>query len=533
MRISKLLSLKLFLIIFVIMSLLSIGFSMYHISIEAGYYEIIARQGASRVSTIVTGALRETMLENNKKRITTTINSIVEKEGVKKISLLNKRGEIVFSTDPKEVHVIAKMDDKMCSPCHQVNGKLKDFQGKHYYNIFTGETGERFLCNIYPIENEKSCWTAGCHAHAQNEKFLGIVRVMIPLKGVDKIISEHKSMLLGTNISLTIVMGLIVGIFIWFFVHIPVNKLIEGTKEISSGNLNHQILIKSKDEIGALALSFNGMTRDLKEAKTEITEWSNQLESRVREKTLELENTQKRNLQIEKMASLGQLSATVAHELNNPIAGILTYSKLIQKKLNKADRQFPDKDEIIRYLKMIESESERSGDIVKNLLLFSRQGNLEKKKTSINSVIESAIELVNHHLQLHNIHLNRELQNDLPELEIDPNLLKQAFIALFVNAVEAMENEGVLTIKTDHLSDEAFINIYIRDSGKGIPEEILSNIFEPFFTTKNAVKGVGLGLSSVFAIIEKHKGTIRVESKVSVGTTFLIKLPLKSVEKKA
>ena len=270
------------------------------------------------------------------------------------------------------------------------------------------------------------------------------------------------------------------------------------------------------------------MTHDLKEAKREITEWSNQLEARVREKSDELESSQKRNLQIEKMASLGQLSATVAHELNNPIAGILTYSKLIQKKLAKAGDAVPDADEVKKFLKMIETESARSGDIVKNLLLFSRQGSIDKKPHNLNSIIDDAIELVNHHLELHNIVLHKEYQSDLPLVNIDQNLIKQALIALFVNGVEAMEDEGTLTVKTDHLDNENAVNFYIKDNGKGIAEEILPNIFEPFFTTKNAVKGVGLGLSSVFAIVEKHEGKISVESEVNIGTTFIVKLPLKS-----
>ena len=529
MRFGRLLSLKLFVIIFFIMSALSIVLSLYHLSFETKHYEEIARTCAGRVSTIVTGSMRMAMMYNDRESINDIIKSIVVREGIDKICMVNMDGVVAHSSADEDVGLVEAMDSNLCSPCHQPNGLPRD-SSKHQFHmiLYNEETGTRDLHYVRPIENESSCSAAPCHYHKPDEKFLGVLRVVIPLQPLDVILSDHQTMLIGTNISLVILMGLIVGIFIWFAVHIPVTKLILGTREISSGNLNHKIDINSKDEIGSLAFSFNEMTHDLKEAKKEITEWSNQLEERVREKTNELESTQKRNLQIEKMASLGQLSATVAHELNNPIAGILTYSKLIQKKLKKAGDAIPDSEEVNKYLHMIETESARSGDIVKNLLLFSREGSIDKKPHNINRIIDESIELINHHLELHNISLNKDYQKDLPLVNIDQNQIKQALIALSVNAVEAMEDDGTLTIKTDRLANENAVNICIKDNGRGIPEEIKPNIFEPFFTTKNAVKGVGLGLSSVFAIIERHEGKITVESEVDVGTTFIIKLPLKS-----
>jgi two-component system NtrC family sensor kinase len=250
------------------------------------------------------------------------------------------------------------------------------------------------------------------------------------------------------------------------------------------------------------------------------------LEKRVQEKTQELEKTQKRNLHIEKMASLGQLSATVAHELNNPISGILTYSKLIQKKLNKDHLDAEEKSKILKNLKMIESESARSGNIVKNMLLFSRQESLEIKPRQINRVIDASIDLISHHLDLHNIKLERNYNTDLPEIEIDENQIKQVLLALCVNAVEAMEDEGILMIRTELHARENEIWICVQDTGKGIPDHVKSQIFEPFFTTKDAIRGVGLGLSSVYAIIQRHGGDIIVESELDKGTTFIIKLGL-------
>jgi two-component system NtrC family sensor kinase len=229
------------------------------------------------------------------------------------------------------------------------------------------------------------------------------------------------------------------------------------------------------------------------------------------------------------MASLGQLSATVAHELNNPIAGILTYSKLIQKKLYKDDLSEEDKNAILKHLKMIETESARSGEIVKNMLLFSRQEAINVKSQQLNEIVEASINLVNHHLSLHNISLVKDLQEDLPLVEVDDNQIKQALLALYVNAVEAMENDGTLTVRTRRKKIQNFVSVFVEDTGKGIPESVKSQIFEPFFTTKNEVKGVGLGLASVYAIVQRHGAEINVYTEREKGTTFEIRIPVTKI----
>jgi len=527
MRFYRLISFRLFILIFLILTTFTIFFSLHYVTIESEQYQEVARQCAKRTSEIVRGSTRHSMLYNHKEDTYDIIETIVEQEGIDEISIYDRKGRIAFSTNKNKIDKVISMDNKACVPCHELSGGIKNSASGKWHKIYKKEDGTRALGFITPIENEESCYTAACHAHKENEKFLGILDVNMSLANMDVLLAENRSKLISTNIAITLLLSLSVGIFIWFFVHVPVNKLIMGTKEISSGNLGYKISGKSKDEIGILASSFNEMSTDLQDAKKEITSWSNELEHRVKEKTNELEKTQKRNIQIEKMASLGQLSATVAHELNNPIAGILTYSKLIQKKLNKDHVLEDEKQSIIKHLKMIESESQRSGDIVKNMLLFSRQHSVEMKLRDINNVIDSSIELISHHLELHNIKLQKHLQYQLPNINVDENQIKQALLALCVNAVEAMENEGTLTIRTECRKIDKFLKIYISDTGKGIPDGVKSQIFEPFYTTKNAVKGVGLGLSSVYAIINKHKGEISVESEVDKGTTFIIQIPLK------
>ncbi len=526
-RLSNLLSFRLFIFIFFILIVLTVGFSLYYIQMESAQYEEVARQCANRTSALVAGSTRNAMLLNQKEKAFEIIHDLASQEGIEKISLYNKRGEIIFSTNNEEIGKVVGFTNRPCATCHSGSGILRKKPQDKWHQIMMTENGYRSLSYLRPIENEEGCSTSDCHSHSSEETYVGVLCVVMSLEKMDQLVEENKASMVTVSIIITIILGLSAGVFLWIGVHVPVNKLIKGTHEISSGNLDYQIRNGGKDEMGILAKSFNEMTNDLKKAKNEITIWSSQLEKRVKEKSEELEKTQKRNLQIEKMASLGQLSATVAHELNNPISGILTYSKLIQKKLNKNGLTAEEKEGVLKHLRMIETESARSGDIVKNMLLFSRQGATDIQQKDINRVINSAVDLVSHHLELHNIQLIKELQEDVPAIYFDENQIKQALIALFVNAVEAMENEGILGITTEWNETKKEIWIYIRDTGKGIPEEVRNYIFEPFFTTKNAVKGVGLGLSSVYAIINNHGGDIIVESEVEKGTTFIVKLPAK------
>ncbi len=526
----RLLSFKIFVLVFVVLIILTVGFSLYYIKTESEQYAEIARQFAYRTSEIVAGSTRNSMLLNAKESTYSIMNGIVKQEGIQKVTLFDKTGRIAFSTDEAEINHIANFAERECSPCHESSGALRKKPIEAWHNIYFDAQGKRLMVYVRPIANEQGCYQSDCHAHQQADSYLGLLRINLSLEKMDSIVEQNRSRMISTNIATTLALALTVGILIWFFVHVPVKKLILGTREVSNGNLNYQIKSSAGDEMGSLARSFNQMTEDLREAKREITSWSNQLEHRVQEKTQELERTQKRNLQIEKMASLGQLSATVAHELNNPIAGILTYSKLIQKKLTKENIPIPDKEAILKSLKMIETESERSGTIVKNMLLFSRQEAIEIKSHDLNQVIADSIELIAHHLELHNIKLVREFQPDLPAVEIDDSQIKQALLALYVNAVEAMENEGVLTVKTELKLSEHSVYTYIKDTGKGISDDLKAQIFEPFFTTKNAVKGVGLGLSAVYAIIQRHHGEIWVESEINKGSTFIIKMPLKQLK---
>ncbi|MHB8974262.1 MAG: sensor histidine kinase [Pirellulaceae bacterium] len=232
---------------------------------------------------------------------------------------------------------------------------------------------------------------------------------------------------------------------------------------------------------------------------------------------------------MEKMASLGKLSATVAHELNNPLSGMLTLTRLVRRELPKQPIPEDVQDEMSRYLRLVEKECSRCGSIVQNLLLFTRRMNAETAVVDLNEVVDQSIMLVQHHVKLANIELSTQLLDGDSKFIADGAQVQQALVALLVNAVEAMKESGRharrLSIRLEGNADE--VQIDIEDTGVGIPLEVLPHIFEPFFSTKQAESGVGLGLSVVYGIVERHGGRIDVDSHVNRGTTFHVRLPRK------
>jgi len=233
-----------------------------------------------------------------------------------------------------------------------------------------------------------------------------------------------------------------------------------------------------------------------------------------------LRSTQNQLLQSEKMASLGKLAAGVAHEINSPLTGILTYSSLLHEAKQDGDR---DKED----LEVIVNETNRCKMIVKGLLDFARQTEPQKVLSDINEVTQKSINLISHQASIQNVKIERKIQPDLPQIMIDVGQIQQVFINILLNAIEAMPQGGILTVSSE-IEDQMVI-VGFTDTGIGIPEENLPKIFDPFFTTKKQGKGTGLGLSVSYGIIERHRGKLEVKSQVGKGTTFTVKLPIKEI----
>ncbi|MFQ6092038.1 MAG: sensor histidine kinase [bacterium] len=531
MKFTRLLSFRLFLLILAVMV---IFFSLYtYINIRAHTSHLMENVllSANRLSDVIKRSTHYSMLLNRREDLYHTIQTIGNEPGIDGIRIYNKKGEIMFSTLPGEAGTSVDLQAEACYICHVQEQPLEALPIKKRSRIFSSLQGHRVLGVINPIMNEPGCYKAECHAHQPAQTVLGVLDVKMSLQQIDERIAKSRRDMISYAVVLTLLIGILSAGFIVIMVHIPVKKLIFGTREIASGNLNYSIDLRSRDEIGSLAQSFNLMTRDIKKARDEITRWSSTLELKVKEKTAELEKTQAHIIQMEKMASIGKLSATVAHEISNPLAGILTYTKLVLKMLKKDRLSHEEEESMEKYLTFIKSETGRCGDIVKNLLLFSKKTGGDFRRESLNAIVDKSLQLVNHHLEIQGVTLEKELSPDDDVIFCDANQLQQAFIALFVNGVEAMSKGGTLKVKTSSADGDDTVHIFITDTGHGIPEEVRPNIFDPFFSTKRDEKRVGLGLSVVYGIIQRHGGSIDVKSKVDQGTTFTISLPRERPEK--
>jgi PAS domain S-box-containing protein len=233
-----------------------------------------------------------------------------------------------------------------------------------------------------------------------------------------------------------------------------------------------------------------------------------------------------RLLQQDKMMSLGRLAASAVHEINNPLAGILNYLRLMIKILSRGAVNEDQLEKFRKYLAVVERETDRCSQIVSNLLAFSRKSRMEYAEMSVNELLERSIMLSQHKMSLQNIQVRTDLDPRTPVILGDFNQLQQCIINLIFNAIDAMPQGGTLTVSSTLRPEEGVVQIGVADSGCGIPEENLPDIFEPFFTTKTEGKGLGLGLSTVCGIVDGHKGTIQVTSEVGKGTAFTIKLPI-------
>lgn len=261
---------------------------------------------------------------------------------------------------------------------------------------------------------------------------------------------------------------------------------------------------------------FDYLERQL-QAYEEILSLNEELNSYIKR----LESTQKQLIQSEKLSALGQLAASVAHELNNPLAGVLNYSKLLAKKVSSDSF---NKEEALSNLSKMESAVNRCSGIVRGLLDFARQSEPMLQPIAMSSVIDQVMFLVGHEAKMNNVDLHREETSSLPPVMADFGQLQQVFVNLVVNAIQAMPNGGKLTINSS-LGEDGWVRVSVQDTGSGIAPENLEKLFTPFFTTKEQEKGIGLGLAVSYGIIERHGGRIEVQSEVGKGSTFTVYLP--------
>ncbi len=481
---------------------------------------------ADRISDLIKRSTRYHMLRNDREALYHTLNTIGAEPGISKIRIFNEKGGIIFSTDRAEIGTTVDKRAEACYACHAEAQPLTRLDRPDRFRIYSTPANGRVLGLINPIENEPDCSNAACHAHPASQKILGVLDTNLSLARVDQGMAQGSRQLLASTIVAVICISAVSALFVWLVVRRPVKELIVGTERVGGGDWNYSIPVRASDEIGNLAESFNRMTRELQRAHDELVRWAQTLEQRVEEKTSELRQAHQQSMRLEKMASIGRLAAVVAHQINNPLAGILTYSKLAARRLGKQGLDEARLAEIRSQLELIETESMNCGNIVRNLLAFARQSPAKFQPTDINGVIERCLLLIQHQLELESIHLEKRLEASLSAMVCDASLIQQVMLALLMNAVEAISHGGTLVVESKRAADPTKIVIAVTDNGVGISPAVLPHLFEPFYTTKEEGRGVGLGLATALGIVQQHGGTIDVISHEGQGSTFTVTLPL-------
>jgi two-component system NtrC family sensor kinase len=479
---------------------------------------------AERISEAIKRGTTEYMLRNDRPGLHHSIQAIAAQPGMERIRIFDPDGRITYSTDPSEQNHVVDKSAEACYGCHAQSQPLARLNRPDRFRIYQNSAGTRVLGIITPIENQPSCATAPCHAHPAEQQILGVLDTNMSLAKADVQLAEtSRRMKVYTAGALLLIMALS-WFFIWRVVGRPITALERATEHIASGDLGYQIQVRSEDEIAELARSFNDMSSRLESEHNQNVAWTHTLEDRVDQKTRELTRAHEHALQTEKMASIGKMAAVLAHEINNPLSGILTYAKLLRKWTDRENIGESRRAEIRDSLDLIASESRRCGDLVKNLLAFSRTTPMNLQPTDINRVIEQSLRLVQHQADLAGIQVQLQLQSNLSLVRCDAAQIEQVLLALIMNAMDAMPQGGNLWLISS--SSDHRVQIIVRDDGAGIPAEILPRIFEPFLTTKETGRGVGLGLAISHSILERHNGTIEVQSEVGRGTAFTVTLPV-------
>jgi two-component system NtrC family sensor kinase len=456
------------------------------------------QRNANQLSETIKSSTRDDMLANQREKVLRIITLIGKQEGIQKVRIFNKDGVIQVSTDASDLGKKLDMTTEACYACHAANQPLERLEFPDRTRIFQPPGGDRILSIINPIDNEPSCSQSGCHE--PTKKVLGVLDISMSLGEVDREMHAGQQRLLLLGVVAIAAVSLMIYLLINRIVLKPVHAIVAATRKVAAGDLHYKIALAKRDEIGMLADSFNEMTQKLSEAQRQV-------------------------YQSQKLAAVGQLAAGVAHEINNPLTGVLSYSSFLLKRAE-------DKPEFKADLEVIVRETKRCRGIVKGLLDFSRQSPPEMHENDLNEIAERAVRIVQAQLDEHHIRLDMNLRSGLPKIQADANQIQQVLVNLLLNANDAVgESGGTISMSTNFadtsstpVQDRA-LEVMVSDTGCGIPAADIQKIFDPFFSTKGP-KGTGLGLAVAWGIIGKHNGRIEVESEVGKGTTFRVFLPV-------
>jgi len=479
----------------------------------------LARQ-AMFVEGLIKRSLEGSMLAGRTGAIQEALESLGRIEGIAEIKILSPDGKVFFSSD-RSGAIDSVQGGFTSTDQAQIASVMKGTRPEP--EIIEGEGGGDWRLRQYaPILGEPSCFTASCHFHKETEIPLGVLYTNYD---ISEPMHLNRQVLMVTFIIGAIVvasLSLVLFFSLYKFVTRPVKVLEEGIRRLGEGDFDQPIELNTKDEMGRLAMNFNAMADEISNYKRRLENWAGELEREVEKKTAEIKETQEQLANAEKLASLGRLAAGVAHELNNPLTGVVTFAHLMLDRTPE-DRKLDRED-----LETIIEQSNRCTKIIKGLLSFSRKGEAEKQATNLNELIENAVGLVSNQSAFYNVFIGLDLAADLKSVVMDSNQIQQVVLNLVTNAADAMNGEGRIDITTrmTDVDGEVFVEVEIRDTGPGIEPEHMNKILEPFFTTKSVGKGTGLGLPVSYGIVKRHGGDLLIHSKPGKGTAVTMRLPL-------
>lgn len=476
-------------------SLVIIGvYAYFNVKAQSNILISEVERHANQLGETVISSTRFDMLLNQRDRIQQTINSIGTQPQIRDVRIINKDGEITYSSDPNSINQMVDKRAESCYACHAEDKPLEQISITERTRVFrVHPDSNRIIGIITPIYNEKSCWQSDCHAHPQNQKVLGVLDVSISLADIDKAIVKREWEIVIFAIVAIIAVGLLIAFFVRRWVSNPVKELLNATQQVSQGNLNYAIKDFGQDEIGKLGQSFNNMTKKLSEARMQL-------------------------FQSDKMASLGRLAAGVAHEINNPLTGVLTYSSFLLKRTK-------DNPEFQEDLNIIVRETLRSREIVKSLLDFARQSVPKKGNADINDIIEKSISVIEKQLSIKKVKIIKQAEANLPRIIIDANQIQQVFINLFVNASDAMgESSGTITVASRKISLAPFGVAQIKKAACPKRHSLMDNEYKidglPSLKVK-VVSNAKEGIIHLDPVYGKHRNHYNPGFNVDKNTKFL------------
>ncbi len=519
-------------IITILSVVLFVSFGLIFRSVYENYLNTVIRQNGNNIGSIVEGALYHSMLKNDKGALQSTLDIINTMSGIDEVNMYDNRDSLVYSSFSfaTEGH-----GDPDCKSCHPDINRMFPQKEKSYRiieevsacSMTASGDGHRQLLIRSPIFNEKSCYTSACHAHSASEEVLGSLIIKIPLADIDQTVSKSSSNFFVLAAITTCLLVAFLIVFTSKKIKKPLNAIITASEAVAKGDKSMRLDIKPGllDDMRMVSLAFNNMLDNLNKANKELENWSHQLEYKVQKKSEELSEVQNELIHVERIASLGKLSSSVAHEINNPLSGVLTYTKLVHKQLGRLSLDQRSKDSMMKYLTVIENETKRCGDIVKGLLDFSRKDQQNFENKHLHKILGDTYNLMAHQMKMADIHFYTDFGAGYDLIYCSENQIKQACVAILVNACEATTEHGEIMIKTLN-PDPDHVQFNITDNGVGIDPEDMKHIFEPFFSAKQKANGIGLGLAIVHGIVQSHKGKIEIHSELGKGTTLSIILPV-------